>query len=94
MLYLLRMTQVKLARNLIKNKPYLAWDVGDVDKLSSLSVMEHVLGYGDWEDFINFEKIFGTKEARVMFEGLKSKKRVNLNPQTINYFSSYFNKYA
>ena len=56
--------------------------------------MEHILGYGDWEDFINFEKIFGIKEAQALFEGLKGKKRANLKPQTINYFSNYFNKYA
>lgn len=88
------MTKVQLVRNLIKNKPYLAWDVGDFDKMSPQSVMEHILGYGDWEDFINFEKIFGIKEAQVIFEDLKGKKRANLKPQTINYFNNYFNKYA
>lgn len=88
------MTQVQLARNLIKNKPYLAWDVGDIGKLSSQSVLERVLSYGDWEDFANFEKIFGAREAQVLFEGLRSKRRVNLKPQTINYFNNYFKKYA
>ena len=88
------MTKIQLIRNLIKEKPYLAWDVNDYNNLSPKSVFEHILNYGDWQDFIKLEKIIGLKEADDLFNELKNNKRSNLRPQTINYFTNYFARYA
>ena len=40
--------------DIIKAKPYLAWDVMDLEKLSEESVLEHVLNYGNWDDVREF----------------------------------------
>ncbi|MGI6776195.1 MAG: hypothetical protein ACOX5S_02845 [Patescibacteria group bacterium] len=79
---------------LFKEKPYLAWDVKDKGGLSEKSILEHILNYGNWDDYLAAEKTFGLKKTKAFYEELKNKKRVNLRPQTINYFDLYFKKYA
>lgn len=81
-------------QKLIDKKPYLVWYVKDTNNLSSESLVEHILNYGQWEDYLLAEKELGIKNIRNIFLSLKSKKRVNLRPQTINYFENYFKKYA
>jgi len=81
-------------QQLFSKKPYLAWYVRDKQRLSEESMFEHVLNYGDWEDYLMVEDALGIKKAHSLFQKLKSKKRVNLRPQTVNYFSLYFQKYA
>ncbi len=77
-----------------KKKPYLAWYVSNKEKLSEESVVEHILNYGNWDDYLKVEKIIGIKKLASLFNKLKSKKRVNLRSKTINYFENYFQKYA
>lgn len=42
----------------------LWWWVADVTKLSDESILEGVMNYGDWKDFLNLKKIFGLKELQ------------------------------
>jgi len=85
---------VVLLRKLFSEKPYLAWYVKDSQKLSVTSLVEHVLNYGQWEDYLVAEKSLGIKQAKKIFFALRDKKRTNLRPPTINYFEKYFQKYA
>ncbi len=57
-------------------------------------MLEHILNYGDWQDYLTFEKKLGIKETKSIFEKLKNKKRTSLRKKTINYFKLYFEKYA
>lgn len=82
------------ARMFIKKKPYLIWYSKNYQDLSKESIFEAVINYGDWEDFIELQNIFGIKTIFDLFKKAKDKKRVNLRPETINYFSKYFAKYA
>ena len=77
-----------------EKKPYLAWYVKNKTSLSDKSVLEHILNYGNWEDFKEIERIIGLSRMRVLFKQIVSGKRVNLKPRTINYFENYFRKYA
>jgi len=79
---------------LFEEKPYLAWYVRDKKKMSEESMLEHILSYGNWEDFLTVENTWGIEKTNTLYKNLKSKKRVNLRPQTINYFDLYFAKYA
>lgn len=81
-------------RALFVKKPFLAWFVGDKQGLSEESMVENILNYGSWEDYLEAEKDLGVKKISSIFESLKNKRRVNLKPKTINYFSHYFTKYA
>lgn len=82
------------ARELIKKRRHLLWSTKNYDKLSEKSIVESILNYGNWEDYLSLEKILGVGRISKVFKKLKSKKRVNLRPQTINYFSKYFDRYG
>ena len=85
---------VNIIQNLFIKKPYLAWFVKDKKGLSKQSMLEQILNYGNWQDYLEAERDLGVKEAKTIFENLKNRKRTNLRPKTINYFSLYFAKYA
>jgi hypothetical protein len=78
----------------VKTKPYLVWYTKNYNELSEKSIVESVLNYGNWEDYLFVERSLGINETKTIFNFLKDQKRTNLRPQTINYFSNYFNKYA
>jgi hypothetical protein len=81
-------------KEILKRKPFLVWYVKDRNSLSPESVLESVLNYGDWQDFLEIKDAIGIEKTKSMFENLKNRKRVNLRPATVNYFSNYFIKYA
>jgi len=85
---------ISIIQKLFADKPYLAWDIKDIQNLSESALVEHILNYGQWDDYLLTEKELGIKQVKSIFDDLKNKKRVNLRPQTINYFENYFHKYA
>ena len=87
-------SKILKARTLIKDKPYLIWHTKNFQKLSKESIFEAVINYGDWEDFIKLQKIFGIETSQLLFKKAVNKKRSNIRPETKNYFEKYFAKYA
>ncbi|MFZ5932508.1 MAG: hypothetical protein ACOYT7_00250 [Patescibacteria group bacterium] len=85
---------MRALEELFKSKPYLAWDVANPGELSQKSMLEHILNYGTWEDYLLAEKALGIKKINLLFKEIMGQKRVNLKPQTINYFSNYLARYA
>ncbi|HAZ29814.1 TPA: hypothetical protein DCY43_03695 [candidate division WWE3 bacterium] len=85
---------IKEARQLIKDKPYLMWSTKSYDELSPQSILESVINYGDWPDFERLIAIFGLKQSSELFKDIKNKRRTNLRPKTVNYFTKYFEKHA
>lgn len=84
-------------KNFIKKRKHLIWWVRDYDKLSTESIVEATLNYGDWDDVQTLIKILGIKKVAKIFRA-KSKPskmgRQNYREKAKNYFSLYFNKYA
>ena len=83
-----------MLQEIIEKKPYLAWDIKDIKNISDLSSLEHILCYGDWGDVQEAERLIGIDKMKSLYEGLISKKRVNLRASTQNYFKNYFAKYS
>ena len=81
-------------KTLFKRKPFLAWDIRDINTLSEKSMLEHILNYGDWSDVLEAEQALGISKMKILFEKIKRNNRVNLKPRTINYFEKYFAKHA
>lgn len=79
---------------LFYKKAYLAWYIKDVKKVSQSSLLEHILSYGDWKDYLEAEKALGIKYTKEIFNDLKERPRSNLRKKTINYFDKYFQRYA
>lgn len=82
------------ARNYLKLKPYLVWSTKNYEVFSPELIVESILNYGDWNDFLFIKDLFGIKNLSQIFENISKKRRVNLRPQTINYFKMFFSKYA
>lgn len=85
---------MKTLQKLFRQKPYLAWYIADKEKLSEASMLEHILNYGTWEDYLKAERALGLSKINSLFHELSIKRRVNLRPQTVNYFTNYLRKYA
>lgn len=81
-------------KTFIKKRPYLIWYVKDLDNISEDSVVEHVLNYGNFDDFKGLIRIMGINNVAGIFKKQIRRKRCNYNPKVKNYFTLYFNKYA
>ncbi|MBU2051936.1 hypothetical protein KKH13_01900 [Patescibacteria group bacterium] len=86
----MRLNQLFQARQLIKDKPGLIWYTKNYDGLDAAAVTEAVLSYGDWNDVQTLCRIFGLQELKNIFKKLTNNKRVNLRPETVNFFNLYF----
>lgn len=75
-------------------KPYLSWYLKEKESLSEKSILEHILNYGNWDDYLLAEQTFGIQKTKTLFTALKTNRRVNLRNKTINYFEKYYQKYA
>ncbi len=82
------------ARNYLKLRPYLVWSTKNYEDLSPEFIVESILNYGDWNDFLFIKELFGIKNLSQIFEKISKRRRVNLRPQTVNYFKMFFSKYA
>ena len=78
----------------LKQHKMFWWWVPDVTKLSEDSILEGVMSYGDWEDFLKLKKWWGMKKIKGVFKQIISRKRVNLRPATRNLFANYLSAYA
>ena len=83
-----------MLQSILEKKPYLMWYTSNKLTVSDQVALEQILSYGNWDDFIEAEKTLGIEKIKDIFNQIKSKKRINLKPRTINYFEKYFAKYA
>ncbi len=81
-------------KEFIKKRPSLVWYVKDTDDLSESSIIEHVLNYGNFNDFKELVNIMSVGKVAEIFRKQISKERNNYRPEVKNYFTLYFNKYA
>jgi hypothetical protein len=80
--------------NFIKKRPYLVWYTKNLDNLSTESIVEAVLNYGDFDDVKKMINILGIKDTARIFRKKSIQRRSNYRPEIKNYFNLYFNKYA
>ncbi len=82
-------------KTLINNHQYLFWDISK-DKVHSLSneaILERILQYGDMPELREVISILGKENIKESYGVIKNKKRLNLRPQTINFFNLYIEKH-
>lgn len=87
----------KELQNFIKKRKGLVWYVKDVTKLGPESIVEHVLNFGDWDDFQELVRILGIKKvAKIFWKESKPKRwrRTNYRPGVVNLFNHYFTRHA
>ena len=81
-------------RDIIRNKPYLIWYTKDYDALNEEAVVEAVLNYGNWDDFLQLKEVLGLKNVAEIFHSHASRPRTNYREEVRQYFDLYFAKHA
>ena len=78
--------------NFIKKRKYLVWYTKNYENLSSESIVEATLNYGNWNDVKKLISILGIKKTAVIFKKQIAWKRKKYRPEVENYFKLYFKK--
>ncbi|MEK7163853.1 MAG: hypothetical protein AAB768_01775 [Patescibacteria group bacterium] len=79
----------------LKEHKSLWWWVGDVTQLNKEAILEGVINFGTWDDFLYLKKQWGLGEVKRLFNYMtKEKKRVNLRKEPIALYANYLTKYA
>jgi len=78
----------------IAKYPTTVWSTNNYQNLSTESIIENTLNYGTWQQFQELQQLLGINQLYQYFNHLIHRKRVNLKPQTINYFTLYFHQHA
>lgn len=87
--------QSKLLELVLKNKA-LFWDISETDysSLDEEAIIERLMAYGDMQDIHSLESILSGERLWNTYRRIRSKERVNLEPETINFFDIYLSRYA
>lgn len=78
---------------LIKEKPYIFWDVKDIENLSEDSIVEAILNRGDFDDLLRLMEALGIKRVAEIFYKQISHSRKNYSKKTENYFKLFFERH-
>lgn len=81
-------------KEFVKKRKYLFWYIKDTDNLSQESIIEHILNYGDWNDFKELINIVGINSIAEIFRIQSQKQRNNYRPKIKNFFELYFDEHA
>lgn len=81
-------------REIIRKSPGLIWYSTSHETLGVESIVEAIVNYGTWDQFLEAKNILGIKELAGIFNRLDSAKRSNLLPIYRSYFREYFYAYA
>lgn len=71
------------------------WWVKDVTQLDQEAILEGVMNYGTWGEFLHLKNEWGKDEIRKLFNYMVFGKRVsNLRKPVIALYTNYLKKYA
>ena len=79
---------------IVQKKPFLFWSVGNKAQLGERAVIEAVLKYGDFDDFLLLKQELGLYTIAQTFEQLLRSPRCSMHPRTINLWKLYFARHA
>ncbi|MGM0759717.1 MAG: hypothetical protein ACQEUB_08415 [Thermodesulfobacteriota bacterium] len=88
------MMNTNVYEKIVQKKPFLFWSVGDTTQLGERAVIEAVLKYGDFDDFLLLKQELGLNTVAQTFDQLLRSRRCDMHPRTINFWKLYFGRYA
>lgn len=77
-------------KEVLLDNPSLIWYVKDQTNVTDMSILEHILNYGTWDELQEAIRILGMKQIALMYQILVDKPRTNLKPRVKHYFDLYF----
>ncbi|HBC45193.1 MAG: hypothetical protein UX08_C0003G0027 [Candidatus Collierbacteria bacterium GW2011_GWB1_45_35] len=79
----------------LKERKGYWWWVQDVTQLDKEAILEGIMNYGTWNDFLYLKKQWGLPIIKELFYYMTvEKKRVNLRKEPIALYTNYLTKYA
>lgn len=83
-------------KRFIKEKKYLFWWIKeeDIENISIELLTEAILSYGNESDIKKLFNLIGIERVAKIFKMQISRKRINYQPRTVNFFRLYFNRNA
>lgn len=78
----------------LRQHQYLWWWVADVTKISDASILEGVMNYGDWQDFLYLKKKWGLDKIKGLFMAMTNQRRMNLRLPAQALFQNYLTCHA
>jgi len=79
---------------IVQKKPFLFWSVGDTAQLGERAVIEAVLKYGDFDDFLLLKQELGLNTVAQAFDQLLKSRRGDIHPRTKNFWKLYFKRHV
>ncbi len=80
--------------NWLQERRSLWWWVTDVTQIDDKSVLEGVMNYGRWQDFLDLRKTWGLKKINLLYQEMIKLKRCNLRPPVRVLYGKYLAKHA
>ena len=77
---------VKQLIKVFYDKPYLSWYLKEKESLSEKSLLEHILNYGNWDDYLLAEQILGIQKTKSLFTALKTNPAGKFTQQNYKLF--------
>ena len=65
-----------------------------INEISDEVLVEFILNYGSWEDFLALKKTYGIVNLTEIFIKISTQQKSNLFPKIAHFFNLYFRRYA
>ncbi len=78
----------------LRERKVLWWWVPDVTKLDEQSILEGVMNYGRWQDFLDLKKRWGLRKVKDLYNEMVMARRCNLRPSVKLLYGKYLEKHA
>lgn len=78
----------------LEDREALWWWVADVTKLDDRSILEGVMNYGQWEDFLELKRRWGLTKIKNLYQEMTQARRCNLRPPARVLYNKYLARHA
>jgi len=69
-------------------------DKSKINEISDEVLVEFILNYGSWDDFLALKKTYGIINLTEIFIKISTQQKSNLFPKIAHFFNLYFRRYA
>lgn len=78
----------------LQDRKGLWWWVADVNQLDDRAILEGVMNYGRWQDFLDLKEKWGLLKIKQLYQEMTNAKRCNLRPPTRVLYGKYLERHA
>ena len=86
---------LKTRNKFLQKHKDLFWymDKSKINEISDEVLVEFILNYGSWDDFLALKKMYGILNLTEIFINISTQQKSNLFPKIEHFFNLYFQRY-